>query len=182
LHARLQIANMPLMHVEAQGAHGCGRSGLWCVLDTGAVGGSLILSYSAARELGLINARDSDHDAPAQSGQRAEPAAHAQRDNNAGSPAHAPGSAVMSPPVERATVRGLALGRHSMEAATLPNVWLGRRELGPQRVYFTRDAAAMQTSAYGSSLAAMNLLRRVQILLDVRNRRVAFRDEPQEGA
>lgn len=176
-----------MVAVEAEAARSRDRSTLWCVLDTGAVGASLMLSRPAAEQLGLLPSTSpvathatvaTSTSAPA--GERGSGSGGSGEGRDAAaertvvSGGRADRRAELGPGVN---VRGIASPRNCMQVAQLGGVWLGRHSVGAQRVYFTQDHHTMQTSVYGSSLACMGLLARFRIVLDVRNRRVAFRKD-----
>lgn len=182
---------MPLLNIHAKVAQGK-RHSLWCVLDTGAAGTSLMLSQPAAADLGFLPVPDVT--AVNQETMARQPGCG----DDAGevAPSHCANGSVESEADvavahsnssgndeaaqaadELLNVRGVTCLRNPMQAAHVERLLLGQHSLGKQQVLFTADKAAMQTSVYGSSLACMGLLGNFRIVLDVRHRRVAFREE-----
>ena len=108
-----------MVRVEAEVARGRERSSLWCVLDTGAVGASLMLSRPAAEQLGLLRASAPEATAP---------------------------SAGAAPLAAHAALRGDAAGVPGGEAAEASGRADRRAELGPG-VKRARDLVAAEPHA-----------------------------------
>jgi hypothetical protein len=182
-----QVANLPLLAIHAKVAHGKKHT-LWCVLDTGAAGTNLMLSQPAAVDLGFLQTPDvaavdqgtmtrqagcGDDEREVTPSHRSNGCdrgvADVARNSGNDQGAHAADALV--------NVRGVTSVRNPMQAAHVESLLVGQHTFGRQQVLFTADKAAMQTSVYGSSLACMGLLGNFRIVLDVRHRRVAFREE-----
>ena len=149
-----------------------GAQKLWFVLDTGAVGSRLIMSRSAAHQLGLLNFARPDATGGAAGGSRRAPDMVATR---------APGATgavgATKPSASAFAVRGLTTADSMLCTVRLEDVAMRGLSTGRVEVQYVDAAEGLHMSLYGHGLACMDLLSQRRILLDMRNRRVAFWEE-----